>query len=57
MFVAVCPQTEDQIYNDTFFENQNIMVNALDNVEARRYMDRYGNLFIFTSAFEKKNWF
>ncbi|ESO94579.1 hypothetical protein LOTGIDRAFT_232383 [Lottia gigantea] len=35
----VCPQTEDSIYNDAFFESQDVIVNALDNVEARRYMD------------------
>ncbi|CAI9728990.1 ubiquitin-like modifier-activating enzyme 6 [Octopus vulgaris] len=35
----VCPQTEHTIYTDTFFENQHVLVNALDNVEARRYMD------------------
>ncbi|XP_012944645.1 ubiquitin-like modifier-activating enzyme 6 [Aplysia californica] len=35
----VCPQTEETVYNDAFFENQSIIVNALDNVEARRYMD------------------
>ncbi|KAJ8299843.1 hypothetical protein KUTeg_022590 [Tegillarca granosa] len=35
----VCPQTEDKIYNDAFFESQNLIVNALDNVEARRYVD------------------
>ncbi|GFO14677.1 ubiquitin-like modifier-activating enzyme 6 [Plakobranchus ocellatus] len=35
----VCPQTEKTMYSDAFFENQHIVVNALDNVEARRYMD------------------
>ncbi|GFR83919.1 ubiquitin-like modifier-activating enzyme 6, partial [Elysia marginata] len=35
----VCPQTEETVYSDAFFENQHIIVNALDNVEARRYMD------------------
>ncbi|XP_056022965.1 ubiquitin-like modifier-activating enzyme 6 isoform X2 [Ostrea edulis] len=35
----VCPQTEDKVYNDAFFESQNLVVNALDNVEARRYVD------------------
>ena len=37
----VCPQTEETIYTDQFFEEQNLVVNALDNVEARRYVDRY----------------
>ncbi|XP_050399847.1 ubiquitin-like modifier-activating enzyme 6 [Patella vulgata] len=35
----VCPQTEESVYNDGFFEQQDVIVNALDNVEARRYMD------------------
>uniref|UniRef100_A0A8W8HM69 E1 ubiquitin-activating enzyme n=1 Tax=Magallana gigas TaxID=29159 RepID=A0A8W8HM69_MAGGI len=35
----VCPQTEDRFYNDAFFENQDVVVNALDNIEARRYVD------------------
>ncbi|KAI8793388.1 ubiquitin-like modifier-activating enzyme 6 isoform X1 [Biomphalaria glabrata] len=35
----VGPQTEDTIYTDAFFDSQDIIVNALDNVEARRYMD------------------
>eukprot|EP00124_Ichthyophonus_hoferi_P001728 Ihof_evm11s98 gene=Ihof_evmTU11s98 len=35
----VGPETEN-IYNDTFFEGLDIVVNALDNVDARRYMDR-----------------
>ena len=37
--VAVCPQTENTVYTDKFFEDQNVIVNALDNIEARRYMD------------------
>jgi ubiquitin-activating enzyme E1-like protein 2 len=35
----VCPQTENDIFNDNFFKEQDICVNALDNIEARRYMD------------------
>ncbi|XP_064609077.1 ubiquitin-like modifier-activating enzyme 6 [Liolophura sinensis] len=35
----VCPQTESTVYTDGFFERQDICVNALDNLEARRYMD------------------
>ncbi|CAC5382570.1 UBE1L2 [Mytilus coruscus] len=35
----VCPQTEESNYPDTFFEYQDLIVNALDNVEARRYVD------------------
>ena len=35
----VFPGTELKIYNDTFFQAQNVVVNALDNVEARRYID------------------
>ena len=38
--VAVCPETEETLYTDQFFESQDLVVNALDNVEARRYMDR-----------------
>ena len=37
---AVCPQTESTVYPDKFFEAQDLVVNALDNVEARRYVDR-----------------
>lgn len=35
----VCPATEG-IYNDSFFSRINVVVTALDNVEARRYVDR-----------------
>lgn len=35
----VCPQTEKDIFNDKFFSQQDVCVNALDNLEARRYMD------------------
>lgn len=35
----ICPQTETTIYTDAFFEGMDIIVNALDNVEARRYVD------------------
>ena len=34
----VCEGTKD-IYNNEFFEDQTIIANALDNVEARRYVD------------------
>lgn len=34
----VCPATES-IYNDVFFSRMNLVVTALDNVEARRYVD------------------
>lgn len=34
----VCPATES-IYNDAFYSRLNIVVTALDNVEARRYVD------------------
>ncbi|TRY90346.1 hypothetical protein DNTS_023630 [Danionella cerebrum] len=34
----VCPATEE-IYNDVFFSRLNVVVTALDNVEARRYVD------------------
>lgn len=32
-------QETENIYNDSFFENIDIVTNALDNVDARRYMD------------------
>lgn len=35
----VCPETEST-YGDPFFESLNGVANALDNVEARTYMDR-----------------
>ena len=34
------PGTEAKIFNDDFFQAQDLVVNALDNVEARRYVDR-----------------
>ena len=40
----MCPETEENLYTDQFFESQDIVVNALDNVEARRYMDRSESL-------------
>jgi ubiquitin-activating enzyme E1-like protein 2 len=35
----VCPASETTIFNDQFFTFHDVCVNALDNVEARRYMD------------------
>ncbi|CAG5125849.1 unnamed protein product [Candidula unifasciata] len=35
----VCSETENTVYTDEFFESQDIIVNALDNLEARRYVD------------------
>ena len=37
---TVCPATEI-IYSDEFYTKQDIIITALDNVEARRYVDRY----------------
>ena len=37
----VSPETESKTFNDDFFTQQDIVVNALDNIEARRYMDGY----------------
>ncbi|KAK5866066.1 hypothetical protein PBY51_020283 [Eleginops maclovinus] len=34
----VCPATES-VYNDIFYSRLNVVVTALDNVEARRYVD------------------
>lgn len=38
MEFKVCPQSETT-FNDQFFQDQHLCVNALDNLEARRYMD------------------
>nr|BEH82873.1 ubiquitin/FAT10-activating enzyme [Halocynthia roretzi] len=35
----VCPDTEKKIFNDSFFMEQDVIINALDNIEARRYVD------------------
>jgi len=35
----VCQDTESTVYNDAFFAGLDVVVNALDNLEARRYMD------------------
>jgi len=35
----VCPQSENELFTDSFFKSHDLCVNALDNVEARRYMD------------------
>jgi ubiquitin-activating enzyme E1-like protein 2 len=35
----VCQDTESRIYTDRFFTGLSVVVNALDNLEARRYMD------------------
>ena len=40
----VFPGTESSVFHDRFFQAQNIVVNALDNVEARRYVDRWALL-------------
>ncbi len=34
----VCAQTEVEHFSDDFFTQQQVCVNALDNLEARRYM-------------------
>ena len=31
---------EGKVYHDQFFKSQDVVVNALDNLEARRYVDR-----------------
>ena len=36
----VCPDTEMTIFHDDFFKGMDVVVNALDNVAARQYMDR-----------------
>lgn len=35
----VCSETENTIFNDEFFNRMDVHVNALDNLESRRYMD------------------
>ncbi len=35
----ICPQTEKDVFTDGFFVSQDVCINALDNVEARQYMD------------------
>ncbi|XP_022102923.1 ubiquitin-like modifier-activating enzyme 6 [Acanthaster planci] len=35
----VCPETEMTVFNDEFFKAMDVVVNALDNVAARQYMD------------------
>ena len=45
------PGTEKRVYHDQFFQAQNLVVNALDNVEARRYVDRYC-VYITSSLFD-----
>lgn len=37
--LKVCAQSERDVFTDEFFGEQDVCVNALDNVEARRYMD------------------
>lgn len=37
--LKVCAQSERDVFTDEFFVAQHFCVNALDNVEARRYMD------------------
>ncbi len=39
--LKVFPGTEAETFHDGFFQSQDMVVNALDNVEARRYVDRY----------------
>ena len=39
--LKVFPGTEATTFHDDFFQAQDLVVNALDNVEARRYVDRY----------------
>jgi len=37
--IKVCPETEKQ-FNDSFWESLDFVVNALDNVKARQYVDK-----------------
>ena len=49
----VFPGTEQQIYNDEFYQQLDIVINALDNIEARRYVDRwiYSNLLEYPTEY------
>jgi len=38
--MSVCQDTESTVYTDAFFSGLHVVINALDNLEARRYMDR-----------------
>lgn len=48
----VCPATES-IYSDSFYSRLNVVVTALDNVEARRYVDRWVSPLILISEREQ----
>ena len=37
--VQVCPETAVTVYTDAFFTAQDLVVNALDNIQARLFMD------------------
>ncbi len=37
--LKLCEETEN-LFNNNFFKNLNVVLNALDNVEARRYIDK-----------------
>ncbi len=40
MEYKVYPGTQAKTFHDAFFQAQDVVVNALDSVEARRYVDR-----------------
>lgn len=40
MHNQVAPETEQTIFNDDFFEGLDVVCAALDNVEARLYLDQ-----------------
>jgi len=49
VYVSVCQDTETTVYTDAFFSGLHVVVNALDNLEARRYMDRWAQFNCFIS--------
>ena len=49
----IFPGTEAKVFHDAFFQAQDLVVNALDNVEARRYVDRYVRTYYASSLHGK----
>ena len=43
-------ETEHSHFDDDFFQEQDLVVNALDNVEARRFMDRWALMHLLATS-------
>ena len=43
----------ENVYSDHFFQKHNIIVNALDNIETRRYIDGYSYIFFLNKKLSK----